>query len=183
MKRTSLIAMLLSLSTVLTTGCGSLTTTAKTAFKVRMQGIYSTPVGAAGDSAPQSETFLLNGVTLTAADGTVSTLYTEDPATYKIIDRPQLLYANYDMADYDGITFSKASVIFDTSVVVTTKKSAEINIALDSGTLDLVQSFTIDKSTTQTLTIKASWGKTVTSPEGGTETAVAPTFAMTFTSD
>lgn len=175
--------MLLALAAILATSCGSITTTAKTAFKVRMQGTYSTPVGAAGDSAPQSETFLLKGVVLTSADGTETALYKEDPATFKIIDRPQLLYANYDMSEYDGTAFSKASVIFDSAVVVTTKLSNNLNIALDSGTLDLVQNFTIDKSTTQTLSIKASWGKTVTEPEEGTESAVAPTFAMTFTSD
>ena len=168
---------------MLTNGCGSLTSKSTSAFKVRMQGTYVTPVGAGGSTAPQSETFLFKGVELTKTDGTVASLYTSDPATYKIIDRPQLLYANYDMSQYDAQTFTKASVLFDKTVVVTTKQETEINLSLDTGTLDLIQNFTIDKASTQTLTIKASWGKTITVPDSGSETAIAPTFVMTYSSD
>lgn len=168
---------------MLMNGCGSLTSKSTSSFKVRMQGTYSTPVGAAGTTAPQSETFLFKGLVLTKADGTVASLYSSDPATYKIIDRPQLLYANYDMSDYDAVSFTKASIIFDQTVVVTTKQGTEINLSLDTGTLDLIQNFTIDKASTQTLTIKASWGKTITVPDSGAETAIAPTFAMTYASD
>lgn len=185
MKRMSQItkSLLMLAAVTLINGCGSLTNKSTSAFKVRMQGTYVTPVGATGSTAPQSETFLFKGVELTKADGTVASLYSADAATYKIIDRPQLLYANYDMSDYDAATFTKASIIFDNTVVVTTKQGTEINLSLDSGTLDLVQNFTIDKASTQTLTIKASWGKTITVPDSGTETAIAPTFAMTYSSD
>lgn len=168
---------------MLMNSCGSLTSKSTSSFKVRMLGNYGTPIGASGTNAPQSETFLLKGIELTRTDGTVATLYTAEPATYKIIDRPQMLYANYDMSDYDAVTFTKASVIFDPTVVITTKQGTEINLSLDSGTLDLSQNFTIDKASTQTLTIKASWGKTITVPESGAETATAPTFAMTYASD
>lgn len=186
MKRMSHITRLCNTvaTIVLLNSCGSLTSTTTSSFKIRMQGIYGTPVGATGTTAPQSETFLFKNVNLTKTDGTAVSLYSSDPATYKIIDRPQLLYANYDMSEYDGEAFSKATVVFDNTVVVTTKTGNEINLALDSGTLELVQSFTIDKQQSQTLTIKASWGKTITVPEdSGTETAVAPTFTMTYSSD
>ena len=167
----------------LSMGCGSVTTTSKSAFKLRMVALYSQPPGATGTDSPQSQTFLFKALTLTNSAGTKTSLYTDTAKTFKIIDRPQVLYTNEDMSAYDGSAFSQATVEFDPAVIVNTRKGTALNLAISSGTLDLVETFTISKSQNQTLTIKASWGKTITEAADGTETASAPTFSMVYSHD
>lgn len=165
------------------TSCGSITTTSPSIFKLRMLATYTQPLGAAGTEAPQSQTFLFKSLSLTQSDGTEVALYASDPITYKVIDRPQLIYSNQDMSAYDGLTFSRATVEFDPSLVITTKKGSNLNLAMDTGTLELEEAFVISKSQSQTLTIKTSWGKTVSRADDGTESATAPTFSMVYTND
>lgn len=168
---------------MITAGCGSLTTTATSAFKLRMLAIYSPPAGADGSEAPQSETFLFKSLTLTKDDGTPVELFKGEATAYKVVDRPQLIYTNQDMSAYDGMTFSKATVEFDNAIVVTTKAGNPINLAMDTGTLELQETFSISKSKNQTLTIKTSWGKTVTTSDDGTESVSAPTFTMLYSNE
>ena len=177
--------LLVVLWCLMTASCGaSLSTTAKSSFKLRMQGVYTTATGATGDNSPQSETYQFTGITLTLADGTGDIeLYDGDPTSFKIIDRPQLLYANYDMSAYDAISFSQAKVKFSTKVDVVTRTSVTKSISLTSGDLLLTDPFTISKAQAQNLTIKISWGKTVTTADDGTESIHEPSFTLKFASE
>lgn len=162
------------------TGCGSIGVTSTSAFKLRMQAIYAQPVDASGSASPQSQTYLFKSLKLTKEDATEVELFSGPSVTYKVIDRPQMLYSNEDMTEYDGTVFTKAVVEFDPAVVITTKTGNALNLTLDTGTLELVENFTITKSKSQTLTIKTSWGKTITEDDAGNESASAPTFSMVY---
>ncbi len=160
--------------------CGQLTTTVVSSFKLRMLGVYTVPPGATGTEAPRSHTYSFKSLKLYKTDGTEVALYEDTAKVFKVIDRPQLLFANYDMSDYDSVAFSKASVEFDTTVVVATKNDQESTITLDTAVLDLNEAFTISKSQSQTLTVKVAWGRTITEVDGGTDTASTPTFDMVY---
>ena len=163
--------------------CGAVTTSTPSAFKLRMVGVYEVPAGATGTEAPRSHTISFKSLKLTAADGSIVSLYAETPKVFKIIDRPQLLYANYDMTTYEGTSFSKAAVEFDPSIVVSTKSAQDSTITLDSGALELNETFSITKAKNQTLTIKIYWGRTITEVDGGTDIAQAPIFNMVYSND
>jgi hypothetical protein len=145
-----------------------------------MHGIYSPPVGADGNSAPRSQTYLFNGVTMTDSAGTAVSLYSGDPKTLKIIDRGQLVFSNTDMTDYEGTTFSSALIQFDPTIVVTSKSGTNSTLAMSSGDLQLDDSYVVTKSKEQVLTIKIAWGDTVNIADDGTETITPPTFTMKY---
>ncbi len=159
--------------------CG-VSTTSTSSFKIRMHGIYSSPIGASGDSTPRSQTYLFKGVTLNQSDGTAVPLYTGDPESLRIIDRGQIVYANSDMSTYDGASFSSVLVQFDPTVVVTSKSGKNSTISLSSGDLQLDEAFSVIKQKEQVLTIKIAWGDTISRNEDGTETVTAPTFTMKY---
>ena len=170
---------LLVIACVAASGCG-INTTSTSSFKLRMHGIYSPPAGAEGNSAPRSQTYLFNGITLTGTDGTPVSLYTGDPKTLKIIDRGQLVFSNNDMTDYNGTTFSSALIQFDPEVVVTTKTGTSSTFSLSSGDLQLDDSYLVTKGKEQVLTIKIAWGDTVNIADDGTETITPPTFTLKY---
>ena len=87
------------------------------------------------------------------------------------------------MTTYEGTSFSKAAVELDPSVVVSTKSDQDSTITLDSGTLELNETFSIVKAKNQTLTIKIYWGRTITEVDGGTDVAQAPIFNMVYSND
>jgi hypothetical protein len=170
----------LQLLGLLMVSCGQISTSQTSSFKLRMLGVYKEPAGASGTQAPRSQTYLFKSLKITKSDGTVVDLYTDEAKTFKVVDRAQLLYANYDMSAYDGLTFSNASVEVDPSIVVSTKTNQETTLTLNSGTLALTENFTISKSQSQVMTIKVSWAKTVTEVEDGTDTVTAPTFDIVY---
>lgn len=181
MKQRVLLKILLC--SVCLSGCGAITTTSVSSFKLRIVGVYSVPVGASGTDAPRSHTYLFKSLALKQSDGTAVSLYADTAKTFKVIDRPQMMFANYDMSAYDGLAFSQATVELDPSVVVATKTDQEAIVTLGSGSLVLDEAFKISKAQSQTLTIKVSWGKTVTEVDGGTDTVSLPTFAMIYAND
>ena len=163
----------------LISGCG-LSTTSTSSFKVRMHGIYTPPNGAAGETSPQSQTYLFNAITLTKSDGTPVALYDGDQKTLKIIDRGQLVYSNTDMSTYDGDDFTSILVQFDPTIVVTSKAGTSTTLALSSGDMQLDEAFSIDKQKERVLTIKIAWGDTITANADGTETVTPPSFSLKF---
>jgi hypothetical protein len=164
---------------LLLSACG-VSTSSTSSFKVRMHGIYSPPIGASGDSAPKSQTYLFNAVKLTKSDGSEVSLYDGDPKTLKIIDRGQLVFSKTDMTDYDGDSFTSVLVQFDPTIVVTSKSGTSTTIALSSGDLQIDETFSIEKQKEKVLTIKIAWGDTITVNSDGSETVSPPSFSLKY---
>ena len=170
---------LLAFACLTASGCG-VSTTSTSSFKVRMFGIHSPPAGADGNSAPRSQTYLFNGVTLTDSAGKAISLYTGDPKTLKIIDRGQLVFSNANMTEHNGTTYVSALIQFDPTIVVTSKSGTSSTLALSSGDLQLDDSYVVTKNKEQVLTIKIAWGETVNIADDGTETMTPPTFTLKY---
>jgi hypothetical protein len=179
----TLVSAVSVLAFLFLSGCGAVSVTTASAFKLRMQGTYTVPAGAEGNNSPQSQTFLFKSLVLTKTDGTEVALYTDTAKAFRIIDRPQILYSNEDMSSYDADTFTRAVVEFDPTVVIKTRNGKDLNMALSSGTLELVENFLISKSKNQTLTIKVAWGNTITEGTDGTDSASSPTFSMLYSNE
>jgi len=151
-----------------------------------MVGSLEAPLGATGERSPLSQTYLFKGVSLIPADGSeAKAIYTGDPISRRIVNRPQIIYTTPDASDYEAIVYSAVTVQFDETVVVATAETSDNVIALDTGDITLNQQFTIDKGKAVTLTVRATWGKTVTvDADSGAETISSPAFALRFgTSD
>ena len=148
-----------------------------------MFGSLEAPVGAEGAASPVSQTYLFKGLTLTKSDGSGDVeLFEEDPFTVRIVNRPQQIFKYTDLGDYvkDAVTFSRATVRFDTAVVVATKETDEAILALDSGDFSIEEALIPEASKEYTLNIKVSWGKTVTTLEDGTEQFTSPGVVVSF---
>lgn len=177
------------LGALLALGCGSacsVNTSIETGtpLKIRMFGSLEAPTDAAGTESPVSQSFELNGLTLTKADGSgeVDLFDGEDAKDLRIVNRPQVIFKYEDLSEYveTETSFSTITVKFATDVTVKTKESDEVPLTLTSGDLSLVESFTPEAAKEYTLNIKVAWGKTVTVAEDGTETVSMPTFTLTY---
>jgi hypothetical protein len=145
-----------------------------------MHGIHSPPPGAEGSTAPQSQVYLFKGVTLTAADSTLISLYDGDPTSVKIIDRGQIVFEKTDMSDYDGTAISSVNIQFDPTVLITSKDNKESSLELSSGDMTLNEAFTVTKNKEQVVTIKVAWGDTIAIDDAGNEVISAPAFTVTY---
>ena len=169
----------IAMAALVTASCGA-STTSSSSFKVRMHGIHSPPPGAEGSIAPQSQVYLFKGVTLTAADSTVISLYDGDPTSVKIIDRGQIVFEKTDMSDYDGTAISSVNIQFDPTILITSKDNKESSLDLSSGDMILNEAFTVTKNKEQVVTIKVAWGDTIAIDESGNEVVSAPAFTVTY---
>lgn len=107
-------------------------------------------------------------------------LYEGDPLTYRIITRPQVIFNDNDVSEYDGLTFSSLTVNFDSQVVVATSEREDNLLALESGSITLNEGFALPAGKALTVTIRALWGETISIDETtGDEVISAPSFSMT----
>jgi hypothetical protein len=178
MSNTAKILMVISFLGVAGCGINSSTTSSLT---IRMHGSLEAPLGASGSTSPESQTFLFTGVTLNPADGSTPVeLYEGDPLTYRVITRPQMIFNDNDISDYDKLSFASITVNFDPTVVVATADKADNLLELESGAITLYEAFTLTAGKAMTLTVRALWGKTVSIDETtGEEVISAPSFTMT----
>lgn len=178
--RLALLATLIQGAGFVTSGCGA-SLSSDTKFKVRILGSLSQPTGASGSTSPQAQVFLFNNVALQPEDGSAPVeLYTGDPLELRVIARPQEVWSTTDLADHIDKSFTSATVKFDPTVIVVDQEGEEHTLTLDSGDLVMSEPFTITEGDETIVTIRASWGKTITPPtESVTTTTVsAPSFTL-----
>lgn len=149
-------------------------------FVVEMYGVFQAPVGSEGTYEPKWQNYLLTEVYLTKAeDGSTVDLMTDDPATLRIIDREQIIFSA-DVSEYDGVTFSSLTVVFDPSVVVAGKVSDENIIVLDTGDVTLTQDFAVETARSVTVLLKVKWKNTISEDAAGGEVFYPPGFDISF---
>jgi len=128
-----------------------------------------------------AQIYLFNNVSLQPADGSAAVdMYSGDPEELRIVSRPQEVWSTTDLTDYEDVSFSSATVKFDPLVVVVDQEGEEHNIMLDTGDLVMSEPFTLSAGTEKVITVRASWGKTITPSDDTTpETTVsAPSFTL-----
>ncbi len=163
-----------------TSGCGT-SLTSETKLRVRILGSLTQPTGATGTKSPMAQVYLFNNVSLQPADGSAAIdMYSGDPGELRIVSRPQEVWSTTDLTDYEDVSFSSATVKFDPLVVVIDQDGEEHNITLDTGDLVMNEPFTLTSGTEKVITVRASWGKTITPSDDTTpETTVsAPSFTL-----
>jgi hypothetical protein len=162
------------------TGCGT-SLTVKSTLVVAMYGVFVAPADAAGDSEPKYQDYTLEGVTLTAEDGTETELYSDDPKDLRIVSRSQIIH-EADVSDHEDDAFTKIAVTFapDISGEGTTGDELTTTLAVPTATLETP--FTIEQGKERRLKIAVQWKNTVTydSEQDPAETMSPPTFALSF---
>ncbi len=164
----------------LTSGCAS-SLTSETKLRVRILGSLTQPTGATGTKSPMAQVYLFNNISLQPADESAAVdMYSGDPEELRIVSRPQEVWSTTDLTDYEDVAFSSATIKFDPLVVVLDQEGEEHSITLDSGDLVLNEPFTLTAGDETVITVRASWGKTITPADDTTpETTVsAPTFTL-----
>ncbi len=165
---------------LLMSGCGS-TLTSETKLRVRILGSLTQPTGATGTKSPMAQVYLFNNISLQPADGSAAVdMYSGDPEELRIVSRPQEVWSTTDLTDYEDVSFSSATVKFDPLVVVIDQAGEEHSITLDTGDLVMSEPFSLTAGTEKVITVRASWGKTITPSDDTTpETTVsAPSFTL-----
>ena len=161
--------------------CGS-TLSTDTKLRIRMLGSQSQPTGATGSKSPMAQVYLFNNISITPEDGSAAIdLYEGDALEKRIITRPQELWSTTSLTDYEGLSFTSATIKLDPAVLVIDENGEESTITLDSGNLTLNEAFAIEKGKETVITIRANWGKTITpeDEESATTTSVsAPAFTL-----
>ncbi len=163
-----------------TTGCGT-TLTTDTKLRIRIMGSLTQPTGATGSESPQAQVFLFNNVTLHPDDGSAGVdLYTGDPLELRVVSRPQEVWSTTELTDHVGKGFSSVTVKFDPLVVVVDQSGDSHDLTLDSGDLVMSEPFEIIDGKETVVTIRSSWGKTITpATEEVAETTVSsPSFTL-----
>lgn len=177
----SLMFLILTLGIQGLAACGT-TLSEDTKLRVRMLGSQTQPTGATGSKSPMAQVYLFNNISITPEDGSAAVeLYDGDALEKRIITRPQELWSTTTLTEYEGLSFTAATIALDPAVLVIDENNEESTIALDSGDLTLNEAFTIEKGKETVITIRANWGKTITpvDEESGTEASVsAPAFAL-----
>ena len=164
----------------LTASCSS-SLSSDTKIRVRILGSLAQPTGATGTKSPMAQIYLFYNLSLQPSDGSAAVdLYDADPLELRVISRPQEVWSTTDLTDYEGVEFNSATISFDPAVLVVDQDSEEHTITLDSGELAMSEAFTVTAGHETVITIKASWGKTVTPIDDTTpETTVsAPAFSL-----
>jgi len=163
-----------------TTGCGS-TLSTETKLRIRIVGSLTKPTGATGTESPQAQVFLFDNISLKPDDGSASIdLYTGDPMEMRVVSRPQEVWSTTDLSDHVGKGFSSATIKFDPVVVVIDQGGSSHDLTLDSGDLVMSDPFEIIEGKETVITIRSSWGKTITpaSDDVPGTTVSAPSFTL-----
>ena len=180
MKSMSFLLFLASGLALLTSGCGS-ALTSETKLRVRILGSLTQPTGATGTKSPMAQVYLFNNVSLQPADESAAVdMYSGDPEELRIVSRPQEVWSTTDLTDYEDVSFSSATVKFDPLLIVIDQDGEEHSITLDTGDLVMSEPFSLTAGTEKVITVRASWGKTITPSDDTTpETTVsAPSFTL-----
>lgn len=180
LKSMSFLLFSASAVALLTSGCGS-TLTSETKLRVRILGSLTQPTGATGTKSPMAQVYLFNNVSLQPADGSAAVdMYSGDPEELRIVSRPQEVWSTTNLTDYEDVSFSSATVKFDPLVIVIDQDREEHSITLDTGDLVMSEPFSLAAGTEKVITVRASWGKTITPSDDTTpETTVsAPSFTL-----
>ena len=164
----------------LSTSCSTSLTT-DTKLRIRILGSLTQPTGATGTQSPMAQVYLFNNISLHPADGTDAIdMYTGDPLELRIVSRPQEVWSTTDLSAHEGVAFSAATVKFDPTVVVVDQGGDNHDITLDTGDLAMSQPFTLTAGEETVITVRASWGRTITPvTDTNLETTVsAPSFTL-----
>ncbi len=139
--------------------CGDLSTKAN--FSISMLGVSSAPLGATGAYEPQSESFIVQSITLQDSDGTSHTLY-EGTKAFSIIDRPQIIYSGDLDTALEGKDVSNLTVVFSTAVTANSRYAKELSLTLASASTSYAGPISIVKGKDYKFLVNVAWQNTVT---------------------
>jgi hypothetical protein len=130
----------------------------ETKLEIQMYGVARAPASATGDRDPQFQTYKVQSIALSSAEGDVALL--SETSTFKIVDRPQILVDK--VADeWAGRTFTTMTVTFEPLVTGGNSESSALSFTLSQPVLTLTQPLLLEKGKSLNLTIKASWSNTI----------------------
>ncbi len=156
--------------------CGADTSTAAT-ISIKMLGVDSIPNGANGTFEPQSETFVVQKITMQGSDGKIFSLYDASPQSFLIINRPQIIFSGNLASEYDGNAYSNLTVVFASGLTANSLFATNVSLTLQKSSVVLSKSFTIVKGKDYNFDVNVAWGNTVTRVNS-TDTISAPTLSL-----
>lgn len=175
------INIFIFLATFSVLGCGGLSLENKTYLTVKMVGNLVAPSTATGGQYPAWQEYTLQGVYLSPdpESGEVLSLFNEDPKTYKIVSRPQIIYQKEIPSTWVGKSFESLILRFDTGVTAAGKFRDDYQIVLDSSDIIYETSFMVEEGRGIVVTVNVNWKNTITrNDDTDTETWTLPDFVV-----
>lgn len=150
---------------------------------VAMIGVFEAPADAVGSAEPKSVTFTVEGVTMTATDGTAIELFEGEPVDYKVVSRSQIIF-EADLSEYVKHDFSSISVTFAPTIIGKGKYEDEMPATLTISSAVYADAFTVEKGKALSLDIAVQWKSTVSrDDEAKTEAFSSPAFVADLRAD
>jgi len=167
------------LSLFLITSCGNgLSLTTKQEIEVVIYGVNTAPESATGTQSPQFYELQFVNLVLITSDAEPVTFTPTTTETYKVINRPQIVYAE-SVSDYEGTEFSSAAATFTETVTVGGKYSTDYSLTLTNPVFDVAKSFSVETGKGLKMTVLVNWKNTVIRDEtAGTEEIQQPEFSV-----
>ena len=128
---------------------------------IAMVGVFEQPEDAVGNSDPKFVNVILEDVRFTREDGTIVDLFEGDPASFRIINRTQIIH-EVNMADYVNETLSGLTVEFDPVIGAQHKSGSTLSSSLMFPSVSPRQALKVEKAVQKRLTIRLLWKNTIT---------------------
>lgn len=140
----------------LLSGCGGFSE--ETLIEIQMYGVTRAPESATGDRDPQFQSYEVQSITLTSAEGDVVLL--DEVETFKIVDRPQILLS-FKADELVDRVFTGMTVVFAATVEGGDNDEPALSFTLTNPSLTLTQAIEIEDGKSKTYSIKANWANTI----------------------
>jgi len=169
---------------ILATSCGNgLSLTNEQEIEVVIYGVNTAPDSATGNQSPQFYELQFVNLILNQTSGDPVTLTPSSTETYKVINRPQIVYSE-SISDYESVEFSSAAATFTDAVVVGGKYRSDYTLTLTDPVFEVTEAFSVEKGKGLKMTILINWNNTVVRDETAeTEEIQQPTFDVSIESN
>ncbi len=130
-------------------------------LEVEMYGVSSAKDGVSGDRDPSYQWWWLKEVHIVPVEGeTISAIYDEEGISYRIVDRPQIIFQQ-DLSDYLGVEFSKLELVFGSTVLGGNQSITDLSFPLSQTTLTLTGPFTMKKARKLQVVLELAWANSL----------------------
>ena len=130
-------------------------------IEIEMYGVATAKDGVSGDQDPTYQTWWLKEVHIVPTEGeTISATYDGDGLSFRIVDRPQIIYQQ-DLSDYLGVEFSRLEMVFGATVQGGNQSISGASFPLSQTTLTLNGPFEMKKARKLQVLLELAWANSL----------------------